>query len=73
MSRELDYLSRSVILGKLSRRHFLGRASALGVSAAFANTMLSNAAWAAGPQAGGTIKVGIQGGASSDSLDPAVA
>ena len=33
----------------------------------------SSAARAAGPKKGGTIKVGIQGGGSSDSLDPALA
>jgi peptide/nickel transport system substrate-binding protein len=59
MSRELEFLSRKVAHGKLSRRDFLGRASALGVSAAFANTLLSSAAQAAGPMKGGTIKVGI--------------
>ena len=73
MSRELEYLSRKVISGTMNRRDFLGRASALGVSAAFAGTLLSNAAQAQTPNKGGTIKVGIQGGASTDSLDPALA
>ncbi|MCB2076181.1 MAG: twin-arginine translocation signal domain-containing protein, partial [Novosphingobium sp.] len=71
MSRELEYLSGKVARGKLSRRDFLGRASALGVSAAFANTLLSSAARAAGPMKGGTIKVGMSGGESTNSLDPA--
>jgi peptide/nickel transport system substrate-binding protein len=72
MSKELEFLSRSVARGKMNRRDFLGRASALGVSAAAANTLLASAVRAAGPQMGGTIKVGIQGGASTDSLDPAL-
>jgi hypothetical protein len=46
MSAELDFLSRAVATGRLSRRDFLGRAAALGVSAALANTMLSGAAQA---------------------------
>ena len=73
MSRELKYLSKKVVAGTLNRRDFLGRASALGVSAAFAGTLLSDAAHAQTPNRGGTLKVGIQGGASTDSLDPALA
>jgi peptide/nickel transport system substrate-binding protein len=71
MSNELDYLSRRVALGKLSRRDFLGRAAALGVTTVFANSLLSSAALAEGPVKGGTLKAGMQGGASTDSLDPA--
>ena len=44
MSNELEYLSRRVAAGQLNRRDFLGRAAALGVTAAFANTLLSDAA-----------------------------
>ena len=54
MSNELHYLSRRAVLGKLSRRDFLGRAAALGVTAAFANTLLASAARAEGPQKGGS-------------------
>ncbi|MDB5524115.1 MAG: peptide transporter substrate-binding protein [Rhizobium sp.] len=71
MSDELSYLSRRVASGRLSRREFLGRAAALGVSATFANGLLSTAAKAAGPIKGGTLKAGMQGGTSTDSLDPA--
>ena len=44
MSNELEFLSRYVAQGKLSRRDFLGRAAALGASATFANSLLSSAA-----------------------------
>ena len=71
MSRELEYLSRRVAFGKMSRRDFLGRAAALGVTAAAANTLIAGATFAAGPQKGGTIRVGNQGGSTTDSLDPA--
>ncbi|TIP62127.1 MAG: twin-arginine translocation signal domain-containing protein, partial [Mesorhizobium sp.] len=71
MSNELDYLSRRVAAGKLSRRDFLGRAAALGVTATFANSLLSSAVRAAGPVKGGTLKAGLQGGESTNSLDPA--
>jgi peptide/nickel transport system substrate-binding protein len=72
MSNELQYLSRRVAAGKLNRRDFLGRAAALGVSSTFANTLLTGAARAQGPVKGGILKAGMQGGASTDSLDPAL-
>jgi peptide/nickel transport system substrate-binding protein len=72
MSNELDFLSRRVAAGKLSRRDFLGRAAALGVSATFANTLLTSAVRAAGPVKGGTLKAGLVGGESTNSLDPAL-
>ena len=73
MSQELDYLSQEVALGRGSRRDFLGRAAALGISATAANALLASAAHAAGPRKGGTLKIGLQGGAATDSLDPALA
>ncbi|MEM6660859.1 MAG: ABC transporter substrate-binding protein [Pseudomonadota bacterium] len=69
----IKYLSREAASGRLSRREFLGRASALGITAGVAGTMLSSAVQAAGPQKGGTIKLGLQGGATTDSIDPALA
>jgi peptide/nickel transport system substrate-binding protein len=72
MSKELEFLSHRVVVGKLSRRDFLGRAAALGVSAAFANSLLAGAAKAAGPQKGGVLKAGVVGGESTNSLDPAL-
>jgi peptide/nickel transport system substrate-binding protein len=73
MSSELEFLSRYVARGKLSRRDFLGRAAALGVSATFANGLLSSAARAEGPVKGGTLKAGLVGGESTNVLDPALA
>lgn len=73
MKKQIDYLKVRAALGHISRREFIGRMGALGVSAALANSMLADAVQAAGPQKGGTIRVGIQGGGSSDSLDPALA
>ena len=71
MTTELDYLSRRVAAGKLSRRDFLGRAAALGASAAFSSGLLANAARAQGPVRGGTLKAGLVGGETTDGLDPA--
>ena len=71
MKDELKYLSQMAAIGKLSRRSFMGRAGALGLSATAAGTLLSSAVMAQGAQKGGTIRVGISGGSSTDSLDPA--
>ena len=72
MSNELEFLSRHVATGKLSRRDFLGRAAALGVTATFANSLLASAARAEGPVKGGILKAGLVGGESTNSLDPAL-
>ncbi|MBL4812835.1 MAG: ABC transporter substrate-binding protein [Rhodobacteraceae bacterium] len=72
MTNELKYLSDRVARGFLNRRSFMGRAAAVGVTAAAASTMLASAVQAAGPVAGGTLRVGIQGGSSTDTLDPAL-
>src|SRR5690606_18717702 len=68
---ELTYLSQRVVRGILSRRDFLGRASALGVSSGFAGSLLASAARAQGAQKGGDLRLGLQGGESTNSLDPA--
>ncbi len=72
MTQQLDFYSGRVTAGKMSRREFMGKAAALGVSAVMASTMFADAARAAGPQSGGTIKVGCSGGESSNTLDPAL-
>ncbi|RWJ45242.1 MAG: ABC transporter substrate-binding protein [Mesorhizobium sp.] len=71
MSQVLEYLGRRFAAGHLSRREFLGRATALGVSAVFANSLLAGAARAQTPKRGGILKAGIAGGAATDTLDPA--
>jgi len=70
---ELTYLSGLVAQGRMSRRDFLGRSAALGVGLVAAGSLLSTAARAEGPVRGGTMRVGMQGGASTDSLDPGLA
>ncbi len=67
----LGHLSREVARGRLDRRAFLGRAAALGVGAGLANALIAGAARAQGPVRGGTLRLGMQGGQSTDSLDPA--
>ena len=73
MKDELSYLLGRTARGHISRRAFMGRAAALGVSAALANTMLAQAVRAEGPKKGGLIRLGMAGGESTNSLDPALA
>jgi peptide/nickel transport system substrate-binding protein len=58
MSPELKYLAMRAAACKLDRRAVLGRAAAMGVSGAFASTLLSTTVLAAGPTNGGTIRFG---------------
>ena len=71
MNDQLEYLKKRVAQGKISRREFMGRASAMGVSAAAATAMMTTAAHAEGPKKGGDLKIGSTGGESTNSLDPA--
>src|SRR5690625_573231 len=72
MSNELRFLVKRAAQGRLSRRAFLGRAAALGISATAASTMLGKAVRAEGPKQGGTLRLGLGGGAGTDTLDPAL-
>ena len=71
MSRELDFLAREAVRGRLNRREFLGRAAALGLTLPAATKLLTSTALAQGPQKGGDLIVGLVGGESTNSLDPA--
>ncbi|MDX3925015.1 MAG: ABC transporter substrate-binding protein [Shinella sp.] len=53
------------------RREFLGGAAALGLGAALPGTLLCAPAHAQEPKRGGHLKLGLKGGAATDSLDPA--
>ena len=55
--------------GKISRREFTQLALASGLTLTAANTMFAGAARAE-PKKGGTVKLGIGHGATTDSLDP---
>lgn len=73
MNEQMTYLLAQAAKGRMSRREFIGRAGALGVSAALAGSMLATAARATGPVKGGTLRAGMQGGESTNTLDPALA
>jgi peptide/nickel transport system substrate-binding protein len=70
---ELDYLTGRLKLGAISRREFMARAAALGVSAALLSTMGGSfAALAADtPKKGGLLRLGLAGGSTTESLEPA--
>ncbi len=72
MKDQINYLAGHAIAGRMSRREFLNRAAALGIGAVTANTILAQAAHAQEPVKGGTIRMGVQGGSTTDSLDPAL-
>jgi peptide/nickel transport system substrate-binding protein len=70
---QLDWMIARVRKGAMSRREFLGRSTALGVSAGLAGALYGKVALAQEAKKGGTIRVGMQGGESTNSLDPALA
>jgi peptide/nickel transport system substrate-binding protein len=57
--------------GKISRREFMGRTAALGITTALATSLAAQATKAATPKKGGTLRLGIGHGSTTDTLDPA--
>ncbi|MET1028578.1 MAG: ABC transporter substrate-binding protein, partial [Dongiaceae bacterium] len=65
-----DELKAAALAGRLDRREFLMRSAALGVTAALSSSVLAGGALAAAtPTKGGTLKLGLAGGSTTDSLD----
>ncbi|MDH3534547.1 MAG: ABC transporter substrate-binding protein [Gammaproteobacteria bacterium] len=62
-------IQQSFESGKLSRRSFIAGALAMGVSLTAASAIL-NKVEAATPKKGGRLRVGLTGGATTDTLDP---
>lgn len=72
MLSKLKKLEMMLFLGRISRREFLARVSALGFTAAFSPALLTpTSAHAAKPRRGGRLRMGHTGGSITDSLDPA--
>jgi peptide/nickel transport system substrate-binding protein len=65
-----EELQLAAFEGKVSRRDFMRRAAALGITTTLASGILSSAGYAETPKKGGTLKLGMEGGSPSDSLDP---
>lgn len=69
MTDTIESLQLALQAGKLSRREFLHRVTALGITGALTRPALG--ASASAPVKGGKLVVGLGGGGSTDSLDPA--
>ncbi|MBT7261378.1 MAG: twin-arginine translocation signal domain-containing protein, partial [Desulfobacula sp.] len=67
---KLKQLEGMVINGKISRREFITRMSAIGLAAAISPAFLSKYAHAAKPIKGGVLRIACTGGSTTDSLDP---
>jgi peptide/nickel transport system substrate-binding protein len=69
---ELNGLADRSRLGAISRRQFVGRASALGAAGALGQTVFGalDAGAAETVRKGGALRLGLDGGAAGDSLDP---
>ena len=66
-----EELQQAALTGRLTRRQFMARAAALGVSTSLASGVLAKAGYADdAPKQGGTLNIGIAGGSTTDSLDP---
>jgi peptide/nickel transport system substrate-binding protein len=70
MPKDIDRSSRSLVAGRVGRRDFLAGASALGLSVAASQSLFARSARAA-PKKGGHLRVGVDNGETTDSLDPA--
>ena len=73
MTDQLDLMIARVRTGAMTRREFVGRTTAMGVSAALAGALFTKAAHAEEPKKGGVLRAGVAGGESTNSLDPALA
>lgn len=71
MTDEINFLQRRMMIGAMSRRDFLGRAMAAGATFSAASALFASSANAQEPKKGGHLRLGLKGGASTDSLDPA--
>ena len=71
---EFDHLKELLASGRLSRRDFLGRAAALGIATPLLSSLSAGtgalAATEETPKTGGTLRLGLGGGSTTDSLNP---
>lgn len=73
MKDDLAKLLDAIDSGALSRRSFLNRTVAFGLTAALGTSMLPGKADAQEPKKGGMFRMGWGGGESTDTLDPSLA
>ena len=65
---KFELLQREFSQGRLSRRQFIKSATAMGLAAAIPNIVLTEQAMANTPKLGGTLRQGLSGGNTSDTL-----
>ncbi len=68
---KLEKLQHLLSEGRITRREFIARVSALGLMTAVSPALLSGTAKAAAPKKGGRFIIGITGGSTTDSMNPA--
>jgi peptide/nickel transport system substrate-binding protein len=66
--QKFENLQRLLSEGRISRRDFIRRATALGLAAAIPTTLLSAEAKAAAPKRGGKLRQALRGGSNADTL-----
>jgi peptide/nickel transport system substrate-binding protein len=71
MEKNTRYLNDQLARGGVSRRQFMMTVTAMGLAVPAALSMADRAA-AATPKKGGRLRIGSTGGATSDTLDPAL-
>jgi peptide/nickel transport system substrate-binding protein len=68
---ELEYWTQEIKRGRASRREFMGRAAALGLTTGLTATILADVGLAQTPKRGGLARFGLAHGATTDTMDPA--
>ena len=68
---KLEDLEEQFRRGLIGRRTFMARAAALGAASVVGVPLFGKHGWAATPQKGGTIRIGLGSGSTSDNMDPA--
>lgn len=67
---DFDFLNSQMITGGLSRRGLIGGAAALGIATTASGLLVPGSALAAEtPKKGGTMRLGLAGGSTTDSID----
>ena len=69
---EISHLQAQFANRIITRRDFMGRAAALGLTTALATTLAGQSAKAATPKKGGLMKLAMGHGSTTDTYDPAV-
>ncbi len=66
--KELEKLQGLISEGRISRREFISRATAMGMAAAIPAGLLAQEAKAAAPKRGGKLRQALRGGSTTDTL-----